>query len=337
MNGEIVGSYRIVDKLGAGGMGDVYLAEHVQIGKRVAVKMLHPDVSRNPDLVKRFFNEACATARIRHPGLVDVFDFGQHASGSAFILLEYLQGQTLADRIAAGPLPEEAVVAIARQIASAVGAAHAEGIVHRDLKPENLFLVPDRDIPIGLRVKVLDFGIAKLTGAGNVHTRTSAVFGTPFYMSPEQCRESTAVDERADIYSLGCILFEMCAGRRPFVQPSTFGLLKAHIEEPPPPLRSLAPDVNPRLEALVNQMLEKEADARPSSMDAVVAMLDGLRGVGSAGAPRDAVQADSGHEAPASKTDAEFDPLGATVGLGGDDGTRGQPRPVHVRTHYRRS
>src|SRR5260221_11603057 len=145
-------------------MGVVYVAQHTLIGRRVAIKVLLPEMSVNQDMVNRFFNEARATALIKHPGLVDIFDFGYHSSGCAYIAMELLEGESLKDRLAHGGLPVATTILVARQIAKAVGAAHDKGIVHRDLKPDNVFLVPDSDMVGGLRVKVLDFGIAKLAG-----------------------------------------------------------------------------------------------------------------------------------------------------------------------------
>src|SRR5688572_7543018 len=184
MTDETVGSYKILRPIGQGGMGFVYLAEHVLIGRKAAIKLLHPELSSNQEIVGRFFNEARSTALIKHPGIVEIFDFGYHPSGAAFIVMEFLEGTTLASRIRRPPRPlvDETLV-IARQIATALGAAHRQGIVHRDVKPDNIFLLPDSNAIGGVRVKVLDFGIAKLAGdlmpANGMHTRTGLLLGTP--------------------------------------------------------------------------------------------------------------------------------------------------------------
>ncbi len=261
MIGTTLGSYRILDKLGEGGMGVVYSAEHALIGRKAAVKMLRRECSSDQEIVTRFFNEARSTALIRHSGLVDVFDFGYASDGSAYIVMEFLEGQSLASRIErhTGFALEE-LVEIGRQLAVAVGAAHGKGIVHRDLKPDNVFLVPN-DVDGGIKVKVLDFGIAKLAGdvSTSVKTRTGSMMGTPLYMAPEQCRGAGEVDRRADIYSFGCILYEMVTGRAPFRGDGPGDVIVGHMMEPPVPPRQLCPDVNPGLEALILRMLAKKA------------------------------------------------------------------------------
>jgi serine/threonine-protein kinase len=278
MIGSVVGSFRIESRIGAGGMGAVYLAEHRMIGRKAAIKVLLPQFSHNAELVSRFFNEARATALIKHPGLLDVQDFGFLPDGSAYLVMEYLEGESLSallkrqDRL---PLPLLAV--LTRQIAAAVHAAHEKGIIHRDLKPDNIFLLPDPDLPAGIRVKVLDFGIAKLADAGASgvsHTRTGAVMGTPAYMSPEQSRGAGQVDRRSDVYALGCIMFEMACGRPPFVKEGVGELIAAQIYEPPPLPSSVEPSLSPGLETLILRTLAKEPADRPQSMDALRSELD---------------------------------------------------------------
>src|ERR1041385_2104891 len=209
MIGQTVGSFRITAKVSVGGMGTIYRAEHTLIGKAAAVKVLHPELTGNRDIVNRFFNEAKATTAIQHPGIVEVFDFGYLASGHAFLVMEFLDGESLARRIKGHGISSEGEAAmLLRAVCSALAAAHAKGIVHRDLKPDNIFMVPDPDAALGVRPKLLDFGIAKLTdiGLAGSATKTGAVMGTPTYMSPEQCKGTGDVDHRADLYSLGCIL-----------------------------------------------------------------------------------------------------------------------------------
>ncbi len=268
MTGETLGNWRLGSKLGEGGMGVVYAAEHVLIGQRAAVKLLLPELSQEPEVVARFFNEARAVSMIRHPGLIQIYDFGHHASGSAFIVMELLQGDSVRTRLERqGPLPPALAAAIVWQVASALEATHQQGIVHRDLKPDNLFLVPDSEAPIGLRVKVLDFGIAKLGGGQqvSVKTKTGTVIGTPAYMSPEQCRNAAKVDGAADIYSLGCIYFELLTGRPPFDGEGLGEVLGAHIYAAPPQLASRVAGISPALEHRVQAMLAKTASARPTA------------------------------------------------------------------------
>src|SRR5690349_7998014 len=201
MIGEIFGNYRVTAKLGEGGMGAVYLAEHPSIGRKVAVKMISPAFSNDAEALRRFVREARSTAMLRHPALVDVMDYGVHdKTGSAYIIMEYLEGESLDALLERqGTLPVRRAVDIARQIALGMAAAHRAGIIHRDLKPGNVHLIADPDRPGVDVVKVLDFGIAKLanndTGAGPA-TRSDVLLGTPRYMAPEQCRGGGAFDHR---------------------------------------------------------------------------------------------------------------------------------------------
>src|SRR5215468_8018569 len=247
MIGETLGSFRVLKQIGTGGMGVVYFAQHQLIGRRAAVKVLMPEFSRDANMVHRFFNEARSTAMIQHPGLVDIFDFGFHQSGAAYLIMEYLEGETLGARHERERrMPVWLVDAIMRQVASAVGAAHASGVIHRDLKPDNIFLVPDRNAPAHMRAKVLDFGVAKLNSAAggpSPHTRTGSMLGTPLYMSPEQCRGAGHVDHRTDIYSIGCIIFELLLGRPVFVCQGLGELLAAHQKLSPPSLASMDPSI----------------------------------------------------------------------------------------------
>jgi serine/threonine protein kinase len=186
--GQTVGNYKILRKLSTGGMGTVYYAEHALIGRSAAVKVLHPELSGSKDVVNRFFNEAKATTSIKHPGIVEIFDYGYLPTGDGYIIMEFLDGVSLARRLKKGnPYGEGEAAMLVRGVCSALAAAHQKGIVHRDLKPDNIFLVEDADSPTA--APVLDFGIAKLTDVGLAGgTKTGAVMGTPTYMSPEQCR-----------------------------------------------------------------------------------------------------------------------------------------------------
>jgi serine/threonine-protein kinase len=275
--GQCLGNYRLVRMVGCGSMGEVYEGEHVLIGRRVAVKVLLQSLSRSEEAVSRFFTEARTAATMRHPGIVEVFDFGYHPNGSAYIIMELLEGETVAERVERlGRLPVAEAVSIARKLASAMACAHACGVIHRDLKPENLVLVADEDVSDGTRLKVLDFGIAKLATAqlfGSRSTRTGQIMGTPAFMSPEQCHGASDVDERSDIYSLGCIMYFMLTGQPPFDSDGVGEVIAQQLYETP-----VAPDkqvegIPARINAIVMHLLEKNPDDRPGSMDDVAALL----------------------------------------------------------------
>jgi serine/threonine-protein kinase len=258
-----VGGYRITAKLSVGGMGAVYKGEHNLIGKVAAIKVLHPNLRSNREIVDRFFREAKATTSIKHPGIVEIYDFGYLPSGDGYITMELLEGMSLAQRLASGEqLPESEAAAILRGVCSALAAAHAKGIIHRDLKPDNIFLCPDPDSPLGIRTKLLDFGIAKLSDpdadAPVSTTRTGALMGTPTYMSPEQCRGAGAVDLRSDLYSIGCIFYETLCGRPPFCNIAAGEMIASHLFMEPPKPRSLNPDIAPESEQLIQELLTKD-------------------------------------------------------------------------------
>jgi serine/threonine-protein kinase len=264
--GTQVGAYRLIERIGEGGMGTVWLAEHTMLGRRAAVKVLHASYSTQPEIVARFFNEARAATAINDPGIVQIFDFGHHTDGSAYIVMELLDGEPLDHRIARGPLPVGDALRVMRQVASALGAAHARGIVHRDLKPENIFLVRDPEVPGGERAKLLDFGIAKLaTGTSNVKTSTSAVMGTPTYMSPEQCRGAGQVDQRADVYSLGCVLYRLLVGRPPFDAEGVGDIIVMHMRDPAPVPSASVPSIPPAVDDLVLRCMAKDPAERYAS------------------------------------------------------------------------
>src|SRR3954469_12711669 len=256
MIGETFGNYRVSELIGEGGMGVVYLAEHPGIGRRAAIKILRPGLTDNVEITKRFFNEARAANAIHHPGIVEVYDCGTLPSGTAYIVMELLEGENLAARLRrVGRLPLADARRVAAQTASALAAAHAAGIVHRDLKPDNLFLVPDDRDTSAEMVKVLDFGIAKLgqdaSRTSSVRTRTGSVMGAPAYMSPEQCRGTREIDHRTDIYALGVILFEMVCGRAPFISEGFGEIIHLHISAAPPSPRSINPAIPEDLERLI--------------------------------------------------------------------------------------
>jgi serine/threonine protein kinase len=267
MVGSRIGKYRLVRQLGEGGMGVVYEAVREDIAARAAIKVLRPEYAANPELAGRFFNEARAANLIAHPGIVRVFDYGAEEGGIAYLAMEYLDGESLwkrIDRHKKLALPE--ALRIARQIASALAAAHDKQIVHRDLKPDNIFVVPDSEAPGGERIKLLDFGIAKMADEyrGAVRTQLNYIMGTPAYMSPEQCRGSKGIGAPVDVYALGVILFEMLSGRAPFVAVEPGDYLAMHMLQPPPRLSDLVPNLPPPLIEMGWKMLAKEPTERPT-------------------------------------------------------------------------
>ncbi len=278
--GQTIGNYLVTQKLGEGGMGAVYLAEHPSIGKKVALKVLHSEFSGNQEVAARFFNEAKAVNDIGHPNIVDIVDFGiiqagMHREQLVYFIMEYLAGMTLSGLIRAeAPLPPERALGIALQVADALAASHKCGIVHRDLKPDNIMLQQrgrERDF-----VKLLDFGIAKLTTnvTGSSRTRTGIVMGTPAYMSPEQCEGRGNIDHRTDIYALGILLYEMLVGRVPFIGEGYGEILVQHLTQPPTPPSQFRM-LNPHVEAVVMKALQKRMELRYPTMDEMMhAMAD---------------------------------------------------------------
>ena len=261
--GAIVGEYRVEKKIGEGGMGAVYSAMHPLIGKRAAIKVISSALGTDASAVNRFVQEARSVNQIGHPNIVDVFAFGELPDGRNYFVMEYLQGESLAERIERTAMPLGDAIEILDQVADALEAAHEKQIVHRDLKPDNVYLAAVR----GGRtmVKLLDFGIAKLSApeGGVQKTRTGMMMGTPGYLSPEQARGKN-VDHRTDVYALGCMVFEIVCGRLPFVADNAMDIVLMHMTAPPPRASEIWPDIPPPLDELLARMLEKEAEARPS-------------------------------------------------------------------------
>jgi tRNA A-37 threonylcarbamoyl transferase component Bud32 len=270
--GFALGPYRLVQILGQGGMGHVYLAEHALIGRRVAVKVLRPSMAAQTLTVERFFAEARAANSVRHPGIVEVTDLITEGGHSA-IVMELLDGQSLAAIVSAGPLPPRRALAIAANVADTLAAAHRAGIIHRDIKPENLMVVDDN-----ATIKVLDFGVAKFSGprsGRSTETMAGAIVGTPAFMAPEQLA-GRDVDERVDIYSLGCVLYFMLSGELPFTADSFGDWVVQHLTMPPRPLKALAPHLGDDVVRLVMELLEKDPSKRPATMVAVKGRLNEL-------------------------------------------------------------
>ena len=275
--GQQLGGYTILHKIGQGGMGDVYFAQHRRVARRAAVKVLLPELSQKATVLDRFFNEARATSLIKHPGIVEILDCDV-LDDQAFIIMEYLEGESLGEYLnRTGALGQDLpfLLGVATSIAGAVGAAHATGIIHRDLKPDNVYLHLASASDPTVTVKILDFGIAKLAQqeGGTNQTKTGMLLGTPAYMSPEQCRGAGQVDLRSDIYSLGCILYELVCGAPPFVHEGAGDMIIAHVSEPPEPPINRVPGMSPAMNALILRMLSKKPEQRPQTMDDVAAEL----------------------------------------------------------------
>ena len=258
----VAGRYELERSLGSGGMGEVFAATDRTLDREVALKRLPVTLSDDPDARKRFFREAQSLARINDPHVVPVYDAGDD-EGRPYLVMQLVQGATLADELRArGSFSPERTAAIGADIAAGLAAAHANGVVHRDVKPSNIFLAPDDHAMIG------DFGIARLQRGDMTLTMTGQAFGSPPYIAPEQATGGQ-VDARADIYSLGCVLYHMLAGHPPFEGDESVALTYQHVHAVPPTLEELGVAVSPQLSALVASMLRKDPSARPKSADAV--------------------------------------------------------------------
>ena len=281
-SGTRIGSYDVIDRLGAGGMGQVYRARDTRLGRTVAIKVLRPDA--DPELLHRLDREARAASALNHPNIVHIYDVGEAAGqqGAHYVVMEYVEGETLRRRLARGSLPLGEVLDFGAQIADGLAKAHRAGIVHRDLKPENLMVTPD-----GL-LKILDFGLAKLVAApledvdsretlSRHGTRAGMLVGTLEYMAPEQAM-ARAVDHRTDQFALGLILYEMASGRPAFRRDSPAQVLAAVIERDPEPLRRLRQDAPPALEALVSRCIQKDPQRRYARTDELASELAALAG-----------------------------------------------------------
>jgi tRNA A-37 threonylcarbamoyl transferase component Bud32 len=262
---EIV-DYRIVREIASGGMGTVYEAVHVKLGRKVAIKVVHPERARDPEVELRFLNEARALARVSHPSIVQIFTFGVLADGASYLVMELLEGETLAQRWQrlGGALDWLTELRLLHQIADLLAILHRFGVIHRDLKPENVMCVLEPIAPRSVKVKLVDFGIAKLVRLSGPKSVSSLIMGTPAYMSPEQCRGAGEVDSQTDCYALGVMLYELMAGHLPFMSPYPGDLIGMHLHVEPQPLAKLVPDIDPRLCALIHSLLDKNKERRPA-------------------------------------------------------------------------
>ncbi len=268
--GRRIGHYRLLEPLGGGGMGVVYRAEDTHLGRTVALKLLPPELVRDPVAKARFFQEARAASALEHPNVCTVYDAGEADDGRLWLAMPCYDGETLRSRLERGPLPVDEAVDVARQVARGLAKAHKQGIVHRDVKPANLMLTSD-----GV-MKILDFGIAKLAGEVGL-TRTGVAVGTPSYMSPEQAfgRE---VDHRTDLWALGVVLYEMLAGRRPFPGEHAAAVIEGILHREPEPLTKSRPEVPPEVEEIVRRLLAKDSAGRYASAEEVAGDLRSLLG-----------------------------------------------------------
>jgi serine/threonine-protein kinase len=275
--GVVIGErYRIVSRIGVGGMGAVYRAEHTLMRKDLAVKVLLPELGGKEEFARRFEREAESASRLAHPNIITVTDFGHTANGSLFLVMEYLAGDSLSQVIRQGAMPVERALHVVRQMLRALDHAHAAGVIHRDLKPDNIMLIERegrRDV-----VKILDFGIAKVsqpTSGGEALTQAGVIFGTPEYLSPEQAL-GEAVDGRTDIYAAGVILYEMLAGRRPFESEDKVKIISMHLAHAPPRVRDVNPavEIPVALEQVILQALEKSRENRFATATAFLTALD---------------------------------------------------------------
>jgi eukaryotic-like serine/threonine-protein kinase len=310
--GTRLGPYEILAPLGAGGMGEVYRARDTKLNRDVAIKVLPPDFSARPDAVARFEREAKAVAALSHPNILAIHDFGV-ADRTAYAAMELLEGQTLRDALADGPLPQRTAIAYAVQMARGLAAAHDKEIVHRDLKPENVFILADE------RVKILDFGLARqeparsdsATLAPTIHSPTEAgtILGTVGYMSPEQVR-ATAVDARADLFSFGAVLYEMVAGLRAFHRDTAAETMTAILREDPPDL-PIARGIAPGLDRVIRHCLEKKPEARFRSAHDLAFALETISGASSSISP----SSDVAEQAPRTPISARTRAIAAALAI----------------------
>lgn len=281
VRGDVIGQYRVIEFLGEGGMGTVFEAEHIALTRRYALKVLRTKViERDAGAAQKFLREARTAARVRHPNIVDVVDFGYLPDGRPYFVMELLEGQSLADLVVGGALPPGEVVVIARQLANALAAAHDRGVVHADVTPSNVLVVggTDPDHPTELHVKLVDFGLAELAGEGLRDENPEFVLGTPAYISPEQLR-GLAPTDRSDQYGLGAVLFELLTGAPPYHHDDLRTLCMMHLTAPIPTVESPHGPLPPKLADIVTTCLQKTPQGRFPGMRALLVALDEIERV----------------------------------------------------------
>ena len=274
------GRYQVVRMIGQGGMATVYEACEPRLNRRVAIKVMHAALAASPELLARFEVEARIVNGIYHPGIVAVYDLARLRDGAVYLVMEFIEGETLAHRLArqvSRRLDLAEIYRLTRQIADTLGTVHFHGIVHRDVKPDNLMLVTDSFVAGGVRIKLIDFGLAKIVNdnpkPSGLDTRVGVGLGTVDYIAPEQILDARNSNDRADVYSLGCIVFELAAGRKPFIGDNNLQILGSHLTRPAPDVQEFSPELPRQLASLVASMLAKEPQQRPS-MRQVVRNLD---------------------------------------------------------------
>lgn len=307
--------YSLESKIGVGGMGTVYRARRLAIGDLAAVKILHPERLTDPNAVERFRREAQTAARLKHPNVVAIYDFGVSQEGLVYLVMELVEGESLRQRIERqGTIDPTTAAEVARQVCAALDEAHRQGVVHRDIKPDNILLQGLQTASSGLSVKVLDFGVAALRDiTASKLTRTGNVVGTPHYMSPEQCM-GEELDGRSDIYSFGVVLYEMLTGVVPFNSPTPTAIVVQQVNQAPPPMRDQNPNISPQVEAVVLRALKKQREARPQTAGDLARELTSALG-GRITAPTSPSMPQI-HTAPVSGPDAKTLQIGAPISSG---------------------
>ena len=267
-NGENVGAYRIVEKLGQGGMATVYKAYHPALDRYVAIKVMHPAFMEDPNFLARFQREARIVAKLDHPHIIPIYDFAEH-NGNPYLVIRFVEGETLKARIERGPIEPQEIMRIARAVGEALTYAHGQGVLHRDIKPSNILLTPEGGVYLA------DFGLARMAEAGESTLSRDMMMGTPQYISPEQAKGIRKLDARTDVYSLGVVLYELLVGRVPFTADTPYAIVHDHIFTPLPMPRELKPDLPESLERVLLKALAKEPDDRFQSVAELIAALEG--------------------------------------------------------------
>jgi tRNA A-37 threonylcarbamoyl transferase component Bud32/tetratricopeptide (TPR) repeat protein len=276
-NGENVGAYRIVEKLGQGGMATVYKAYHAALDRYVAIKVMHPAFMEDPNFLARFQREARIVAKLDHPNIIPIYDFAEH-NGHPYLVMRFVEGETLKARIDDGPLEKDEILRITQAVGEALTYAHKQGILHRDIKPSNVLLTPDGG------VYLTDFGLARMAEAGESTLSRDMMVGTPQYISPEQAKGIRELDARTDVYSLGVVLYELLVGRAPFTADTPYAIIHDHIFTPLPLPRQLNPDLPEPIERVLLKALAKEPADRFQSVEELIAALESA--IGTAAKPK---------------------------------------------------